>query len=266
MASINALVDLNIVCVICARGGSERLLHKNILPIGGVPMIGWACQSALTSKHVRRVVISTDDEEIASAARKHGAETPFIRPAELCTSDASILDALKHAFFWIEENDRRQIDILVWFKPTKVFLSPDLIDSGIEMLVENLFLDTVLAAYPDKNGFYWFEEADGSYRHVSPDGAMLKHKTGKESNHWTANPGYLSIHRGSVFREGRDLYDTRCLDFLDVTLHGINHIEFSLDIDDSYGYWMAEKIVSEWYGRFITPPFRQPAMNLYNDD
>ncbi|MFN2099279.1 acylneuraminate cytidylyltransferase family protein [Altererythrobacter sp. MF3-039] len=89
------MIDL---ALIPARGGSKGLPRKNVLPLGGVPLIGWTIRAALASGICRRVVVSTDDKEIAGVARSLGASVPFMRPPELsgdlASSDAVLLHAL----------------------------------------------------------------------------------------------------------------------------------------------------------------------------
>jgi len=72
-----------ILALIPARGGSKGIPRKNIRPFAGYPLIAWSIAAAKQSSLVPRVIVSTDDEEIAAVAREWGAETPFLRPAEL---------------------------------------------------------------------------------------------------------------------------------------------------------------------------------------
>src|SRR5262245_4221554 len=83
--------------VIAARGGSKGLPRKNILPLGGKPLIAWSIEAAARSKALDRAVVSTDDVEIAEAAKRAGGDVPFLRPPELATDTASIIDAVLHA-------------------------------------------------------------------------------------------------------------------------------------------------------------------------
>lgn len=82
---------------IFARGGSKGLPEKNIKPLAGKPLIAWAIEQALAVEDISRVIVSTDDENIAQVARHAGAETPFLRPVELASDDASEWDAWRHA-------------------------------------------------------------------------------------------------------------------------------------------------------------------------
>lgn len=85
------------LALIPARGGSKGLPRKNVLPLAGKPLIAWSIEAALAAPSVRRVLVSTDDPEIAEAARVAGAEVPWLRPAELATDTATSLDVALHA-------------------------------------------------------------------------------------------------------------------------------------------------------------------------
>lgn len=91
------------LCVISARGGSRGLPGKNIRPLLEKPMIVWSIEQALATPGIDRVVVSTDSEEIAAVARIAGAETPFVRPDYLSTSEAGKFDVFKHALVSCEE-------------------------------------------------------------------------------------------------------------------------------------------------------------------
>lgn len=87
----------SVIAFVFARGGSKGVPRKNIKPLAGKPLIAWAIECALASRWVRGVVVSTDDEEIAEVARRWGAETPFLRPAELAADDSPEWLAWRHA-------------------------------------------------------------------------------------------------------------------------------------------------------------------------
>ncbi|UWR35722.1 acylneuraminate cytidylyltransferase family protein (plasmid) [Sulfitobacter sp. W027] len=87
----------DVLAVITARGGSKGLPRKNVRPLGGLPLIAWTVRAALEASCVARVLVSTDDEEIAKAARDAGAEVPFMRPAELASDTAGSVEVLEHA-------------------------------------------------------------------------------------------------------------------------------------------------------------------------
>ena len=85
------------ICVIPARGGSKRIPHKNIRNFCGKPMLSWAIGHALQSELFDKVIVSTDDENIADVARAAGAETPFLRPAVLADDLTPTVPVIAHA-------------------------------------------------------------------------------------------------------------------------------------------------------------------------
>jgi N-acylneuraminate cytidylyltransferase len=85
------------LAVIPARGGSKRIPRKNVRPFGGQPMIAWPIQAALASGCFDRVIVSTDDEEIANVARRCGAQVPFMRPPELSDDHTGTIPVIAHA-------------------------------------------------------------------------------------------------------------------------------------------------------------------------
>ena len=93
---------MNVVAFIFARGGSKGLPGKNVRPLCGKPMIAWAIEHAKAVKRIERVIVSTDSEEIAAVARQYGAETPFMRPAELARDDSPEWMAWRHALIYLQ--------------------------------------------------------------------------------------------------------------------------------------------------------------------
>lgn len=88
------------LCVIPARGGSKRIPRKNVREFCGKPMIAWSIEAALKSECFDRIIVSTDDAEIADLSREYGAEVPFIRPAELADDYSTTVAVIKHALLW----------------------------------------------------------------------------------------------------------------------------------------------------------------------
>ena len=96
---------MKVIAFIFARGGSKGLPGKNVRPICGKPMIAWAIEQAKAVKRISRVIVSTDSEEIASVARQYGAETPFMRPAELACDDCPEWQAWRHALNYLQHEE-----------------------------------------------------------------------------------------------------------------------------------------------------------------
>lgn len=121
------------LAIIPARGGSKRIPRKNIRLFGGKPMIGWSIDAALKSGCFDRVIVSTDDAEIADIARQYGAEVPFLRPAELSDDYATTIDVLCHAIEWAVKHDDAPSSVCCIYA-TAPFLEAESIRTGLDLL------------------------------------------------------------------------------------------------------------------------------------
>jgi N-acylneuraminate cytidylyltransferase len=131
------------LAIIPARGGSKGIPRKNIRNFSGYPLIVWSIAAAKQSKSVTRVIVSTDDEEIAAVARQFGAETPFLRPAEFAQDKTTDLPVFEHALKWLAENEGYKPDVVVQLRPTSPIRPRGLVDKAIEILLAHPDADSV---------------------------------------------------------------------------------------------------------------------------
>ncbi len=131
------LNDKTVFAVIPARGGSKGIPKKNIVDLGGFPLIAFSIAAAKLSHNIDRVVVSTDSEEIAETAKKYGAEVPFLRPAEFAADASGDIDFIRHALKWFEEREGKTPDYLVHLRPTTPLRDPKLVDRAIEEMIKN---------------------------------------------------------------------------------------------------------------------------------
>lgn len=122
------------LALIPARGGSKGILRKNIAPVAGRPLIAWTIAAARNASSVSRIVVTTDDPAIANVSRGFGAETPFLRPAELAGDAASGAAPALHALRWLEEHERYRPKYFVLLQPTSPLRTSDDIDAAMELL------------------------------------------------------------------------------------------------------------------------------------
>lgn len=104
---------MEVVALICARGGSKGLPGKNIRPLAGRPLIAWAIAKAMAVPRIGRIIVSTDSEQIAAVAREAGADVPFMRPAELARDDSPEWLAWRHALSYLKESSGSYPDALI---------------------------------------------------------------------------------------------------------------------------------------------------------
>lgn len=136
-------MKLQVLAVIPARGGSKGVPRKNIRPLAGRPLIAWMIDAAKGSRYVTRVVVSTDDDEIASVAREEGAEVPFLRPKEIAEDMSTDVEFLTHTLDMLRETEGYTPDIVLRLPPTSPLATSDHIDMGIETLLADESLDAV---------------------------------------------------------------------------------------------------------------------------
>ena len=127
---------MRILFVITARGGSKGVPRKNITVVGKLPLIAYKIISARKCMYDKRVIVSTEDEEIAATARKYGAEVPFVRPMELATDNASSIDVVMHTINWVKENDTTQYDYICLLEPSSPFASYEDLNKAFALMKE----------------------------------------------------------------------------------------------------------------------------------
>ena len=139
---------LEVLALIPARGGSKGVPRKNIRDFAGAPLIAYSIAAALQAELITRVIVSTDDEEIAAVAREWGAETPFLRPSELAQDDTTDLPVFEHALQWLRENENYQPGIVIQLRPTSPIRPVGLLDEAIKKLLEHPEADCVRGVVP----------------------------------------------------------------------------------------------------------------------
>ena len=123
-----------ILGIIPARGGSKSVSKKNIRLLAGKPLIAYTIETAQKCKILNRIVISTDDVEIAEVAKEYGGEAPFIRSKDLSLDDTPMIPVLQHAVSFIEEKEKIHVDVVVLLDPTSPFRGAEDIEACIQKL------------------------------------------------------------------------------------------------------------------------------------
>lgn len=122
------------LCVIPARGGSQRIPRKNIRLFAGRPIMAWPIRAARDCGLFDRVLVSTDDEEIAETARAHGAEVPFLRPGDLADAHTGTNAVVKHAIQW-HRDQGQPVELACCLYATAPFVQPTFLRQGYEKLL-----------------------------------------------------------------------------------------------------------------------------------
>ena len=125
-----------VLAVIPARAGSKGLVRKNILDLGGIPLLAWSIRAALACPLVTRVVVSTDDEAMAAVAREHGAQAPFLRPAELAGDRSLAIHAVLHALDRLRDDEGYEPAAYCTLYPTHPFRPPGLVAQAVRLALK----------------------------------------------------------------------------------------------------------------------------------
>lgn len=143
----------SIVAIIIARGGSKSIPRKNVLPLHGKPLIAWPIELAKSVESVDRVIVSTDDDEIADIAVQYGAEVPFKRPSELAQDETPTLLVLEHCVNYLEEKENFFPDLILLLYPTCPFLKKTRVEEAVEVLSDGDYGSVISVTEDYKH--YW---------------------------------------------------------------------------------------------------------------
>lgn len=163
---ISATSAMKCIAIIPARGGSKGIPRKNLVPLAGKPLLAWSIDAALSSHHIQRVIVSTDDFEIATVARENGAEV-IIRPTELSGDFISSEMALLHVLDHLREIEEYEPDLVVFLQCTSPLTATEDIDGTIEKLLFDK-ADSAFAA-TSFHYFLWREGGNGDAIEVNHD-------------------------------------------------------------------------------------------------
>jgi CMP-N,N'-diacetyllegionaminic acid synthase len=150
-----------VLALIPARGGSKSIPRKNLLPLGGIPLIAHSIRQALSSQWITRTIVSTEDAEIATVARSFGAEVPFVRPAEYATDFATDLDVFEHALTELKRQGYEP-DLVVQLRATSPMRKVEVIDRAVVEMLENPAADSLKSlSLSDKSPFKMWRIENG---------------------------------------------------------------------------------------------------------
>lgn len=231
---MNALTG--ILGVIPARGGSKGLVGKNIAPVAGRPLIAWTCEAAKRSRRLTRVIVSTDDDAIAEAARAAGIDEVLQRPAHLATDDALIVDVLVDLVRALEQRESRVPDAVVLLQATSPVREASHIDAAVDLL-ERTGADTVVSvvAVPHQFNPVSVMRFENGRLHPFADGPVVTRRQEKPEVYARNGPAVLAV-RTAILLAGR-LYgdDVRPLPM---------SAEASVDVDDAWDLEIAALALS----------------------
>jgi len=226
---------MSTIAIIPARGGSKGLPGKNIKQLAGHPLIAYPISAAKLSGVCDDIVVTTDSEEIAEAARAYGAKVPFLRPKELAQDLSTTEETLQHALTSYEELTGQTFKICVFLTATDIFRKPAWIGEAVEALKKDPDLESAFSVNATHKN-YWMEDEDGGYRRVldwmaSYSSRQVRKKIYREDT------GLTCASRASLWRAGRRIGD-RVLPIVN------DRTESSLDIHTEFDFFLCEQAIA----------------------
>ena len=217
-----------VLAFIPARGGSKGIPHKNIIDLNGYPLISYSITEALKSKYIDKVLVSTDDEKIASVAKEYGADVPFLRPERLASDKAKTIDAVLHAIDFMNQNGDK-FDTFVLLQPTQPLRTMEDIEGAIEKYMDNNCIPLVSVSLVDDHPLLIRTIKEGRLESLLNQSSTCRRQD---------MPQYYKVN-GCIYINEIDQIDENT-SFNDNKLPYIMPKERSVDIDDYSDLKMAE--------------------------
>ncbi len=234
---------MKILAVVPARGGSKSVPRKNIAPIAGKPLIAYTIEEALKVPAITDLVLSTDDEEIASVGRSLGAQVPFLRPAELATDQAQSAPVLKHCLLYMEGQRGAQYDAVLMLQPTTPLRRAHHIERGIEMMKASPTCDSVVSVVSvEGNHPFRMKRLVGDQLINYIDQGFEDMRPRQVLPPVYIRNGAIYLSRRDVVAKQDQIVGKNCLGF-EMPVHE------SVNIDDRLDFRMAELMLQEQAGK-----------------
>ena len=222
-----------VLAVIPARGGSKAVPRKNLVRVGGRPLLEWTLAAARAAMCIDRVIVSTDDEEIAAVARAGGADVPFLRPAELARDDSAGADVVLHATAWLKEHQGYLPEYVVTLQPTSPLRTANDVDAAVG-LARAHDAHSVISVSPAAQSPYWMVRVDADLQ-------VHEFLPGDPPTRQQLPPLY--VINGAVYvTETAHLLQTRAL-YGAGTLAYVMPEERSLDLDTEWDMQLADLVL-----------------------
>jgi CMP-N-acetylneuraminic acid synthetase len=202
-------MSLRTIGLVPARGGSKGIPRKNIRPLGGKPLLAYTADVALRSRLLARVILSTDDAEVAETGLRCGLDVPFLRPAHLAEDSTPTLDVVQHAVVWLEAHGER-VDAICLLQPTHPFRRLQDVDACIARLADEGAdsVVTVVAVPPHYNPHWvYLQNADGALRISTGEAEPIARR--QDLPPAFRREGSVYVTRRDVIMHGHSMYGAR---------------------------------------------------------
>ena len=228
------------LALIPARGGSKGIPRKNVIEVGGKPLIAWSIRHALDSVRITRVVVSTDDAEIASVAQQWGAEVPFLRPPQYATDSSADIDTFRHALDFLAHGEAYHPDMVVHLRPTAPVRRVEDIDAAIELLATHPEADAVRSVSLAHQTPYkmWRLRGDGPMEPLLrlPDLPDCQSRPRQVLPLVYSQNGYIDVLRPHAVLEKNSMWGDQVLPFvMDTTVTDLDYPEDIAPVEHALG-------------------------------
>lgn len=227
---------MKILAVITARGGSKRLPRKNMLQLGGRPLISWTIDLAKEIKQINEILVSTDSDEIAQFAKSAGALVPWLRPHELSRDESKSIDVVRHAVDFYQ-NSFGVIDGILLLQPTSPFRSKETITRGIKLFQDNAKNPVVGVTYASGNLDWNFTIEENHLAPISIKDTTLS-PLQTRGPIFTLTGGFYLISPEDLFNKNSFVIPGRTQPLI------IESSIESLDIDTELDFYTAQAVLS----------------------
>ncbi len=225
------------IAIITARGGSTRVPRKNVRPFCGRPMVAWPTRAACVSGLFSRVIISTDNEEIAAAAMQEGAERPYVRPPELADAHSTTTQVLRHDLAEIKNQTGRLPAFCCCLYGTSAMVTPKILTQALDMLRRpdiELVMAVIRYGHPIERALQF--DAAGKLRYRQPEFVPVRTQDIAPSYH---DAGLLYFFNVRAFMEGDGTFLPLTKTAIEVSAREI------VDIDTEEDWDMAETLAKQ---------------------
>ena len=223
------------LALIPARSGSKGIPRKNICPLAGKPLIAWTIESARQSECVDRVVVSTDDSQIAEIAVQWGAESPFLRPEDIAKDDTPGIAPVIHAIKWLEEHQNYRPDYVALLQPTSPLRESQDINAAYELALRH-GADAVVSVTAAEKHPYWMKTLDQQGRLENFLPTEKKYQCRQDLPDVYGLNGAIYIGRREILLAEETLFPVKTYGY-------VMPPERSVDIDSGWDLQLAELII-----------------------
>lgn len=228
--------NFKVLWLVLARSGSRGIPHKNVKPLGGVPLLAYRVRSALAIARSEDVWISTDSEDYARIAEGHGATVPFLRPANLSADDSRSEDAVLHAMERAEAMGRRY-DAVCILEPTSPFIRPEHLRLAVESLLGDKEAHSVVSVREVRPNTFFVQDEEAYLTALAENLKKRANKLRRQDFRRQVTPsGGIYLTKWEIFKERKTVYTEKTVPLLVSDIEG-------LEIDEPLDWLWAEFLI-----------------------